>query len=76
MTAEDDFHDLLDQLNQLGAGQDQESAAESVNDGLTRLFLRLGPPPNDGQPDDDPHAGCWQPHHGADGYTDRDGQPL
>lgn len=26
--------------------------------------------------DQDPHAGCYQPHTGPDGYTDCDGRPL
>lgn len=34
-------------------------------------------PPDEGpDTDDDPHAGCYQPHAGPDGYTDCDGQPL
>lgn len=28
------------------------------------------------EPDPDPHAGCYQPHRGADGYVDCDGRPL
>lgn len=26
--------------------------------------------------DGDPHAGCYQPHRGPDGYVDCDGRPI
>ena len=31
---------------------------------------------DEADPGDDPHAGCYMPHPGPDGYRDCDGQPL
>jgi hypothetical protein len=28
------------------------------------------------EPEEDPHAGCYMPHVGPDGYQDCDGRPL
>jgi hypothetical protein len=32
--------------------------------------------PGGADPEEDPHAGCYQPHLGPDGYQDCDGRPL
>lgn len=53
-----------------------EAAGQAINQGLADLFLRLGPPPGPTTHGDDPHASCFEPHLGADGYVDCDGRPI